>query len=124
MAAFGWIIARWFVSSQVGQVVGLVLLALAAFGGWTWKVARDADQAAVERALTATKAESTRRLDELAKVKEAAGEQAVALEKLASERAKMQGTIDALSKANDNRSCLDPAGVLRLDALGGRRKAR
>lgn len=75
--------------------------------------------------LVETKAKSERRLKALAEVARVAGERSVELEKFAADRAKLLGKIDALSKANDHRSCIDPAGLFRLDALrSGRRPAR
>lgn len=119
------VVLRWLIGTQIGQVVALVIGALALFGGWTWKVARDADRAAVAKVLVETKAESERRLKALAEVARVAGERSIALEQFAADRAELLGKIDALSKANDGLSCLDPAGFLRLDALrGGRRPAR
>jgi hypothetical protein len=83
IAGVGLAILRWFISTQIGQVVGLTLLALAAFGGWTWKVQRDADKAAIERVLKETKDESDRRMKALTEVAKIAGERSIEIEKLA-----------------------------------------
>jgi hypothetical protein len=120
IASAGFWLLRWVIGTQAGQVTALVILALALFGGWTWKVSRDADMAAVQKVLAETKEESDRRMKALTEVAKVASERSVALEKLAADRAELLGKIDALSTANDARACLDPAGVLRLDALRSR----
>jgi len=114
IAGVGLAILRWFISTQIGQVVGLTLLALAAFGGWTWKVQRDADKAAVERVLKETKDESDRRMKALTEVAKIAGERSVEIEKLAADRAELLGRIEVLSKANDGVACLDTGAIKRL----------
>ena len=118
------VVGRWLIGSQAGQVVLIVAAVLIALAGWTWKVAQDARAVLIERVLQETAAESSRRLQEL----NAVAEQSVAREAILAqaevERAKLIGEIHALSQANNDRVCLPHSSVLRLDSLRGRSPGR
>lgn len=118
------VVGRWLVGSQVGQVVLIVTAALIGLAGWTWQVARDVRAAAMERVLKETAKESSRRLQELNAVAIASAAREAALAQAESERAKLIRVIHASSQANNGRACLDNAGVLRLDSLRGRPPGR
>jgi len=117
-------VGRWLIGTQVGQVVLIVAATLIAFFGWTWKVQRDAERAAMERVLAETMEESSRRLRELHAIAVESAAREAALAEAAAERAKLIGEIHVLSQANNDRVCIDPAGVMRLDSLRGRPPGR
>lgn len=113
-------VLAWLLTTGPGQIVGFALLGLVAFGGWTWKVSRDATEAALAQVLKETQAESLRRLQSINTARQNAERRDDALMAEQAERQRLLGEIDALSKANDARSCIDRAGSLRLDGLRGR----
>jgi len=118
--AFG----RWLIGSQAGQVVLIVAAVLTALTGWTWKVARDARHAVMERVLKETAEESSRRLQVLNAVAAQSAAREAALAQAEAERAKLIGEIHALSQVNNDRVCLPHSSVLRLDRLRGRPPGR
>jgi len=121
IAGFLWTLGRWLIGSQAGQIVLIVSAVLIAFTGWTWKVARDARAAVMERVLKETQEESSRRLRELNTVSIESAIREIALAEAEAERAKLKGERDALSQANNDRACLPASSVLRLDSIRGRR---
>lgn len=117
-------VGRWLIGAQVGQIVLIVCAVLVALTGWTWKVARDARAAVIERVLRETAEESSRRLRELNAVAAKSAAREAALAQAETERAKLIGEIHALSHVNNDRVCLPHSSVLRLDSLRGRPPGR
>ena len=115
---------RRLLGTQAGQVVLIVTTVLIALTAWTWKVARDAREAVMERVLKETAEESARRLHELSAVAAQSAAREAALAQGEAERVKLIGEIHELSRANNNRVCLPPSSVLRLDGLRGRPRGR
>jgi hypothetical protein len=111
---------RTATGQSILAALALLVVAPAAYSAWKWKVARDGAAAAIERVLKETQAESLRRLQMLDVARKNAERREEALAESVADRQKLIGEIDALSRANDDRACLDVGGVLRLDSLRGR----
>ncbi|MBM3553671.1 MAG: hypothetical protein FJX45_18475 [Alphaproteobacteria bacterium] len=124
-------VAAWIYLPVVGRQTAKALLVVAvAFGFFDWGYSHRAaiDRVAWEQAEAARKAaeeaERARRASELAKARRDADAAEQALHAQMEEHARYMVEIDNVSKANDNRPCLDRAGVLRIDRIGRRKKAR
>jgi hypothetical protein len=111
---------RTVTGQSILAALALLVVIPVAYNGWKWKVARDGAAAAIARVLEETQSESLRRLQMLDVARKNAERREEALAEAAADRQKLMGKIDALSRANDDRACLDVDGVLRLDSLRGR----
>ncbi len=121
--------AAWVYVPIAGRkIAGGLLVAAVAAGFFDWgysyraAIDRKAWAAAEAERVRLEQIEHARRNDEIAKARREAELAEIALKSQQEEHAKFQREIEDASKANDASTCLDGAGVMRLDKIGARRK--
>jgi len=124
-------IAAWVYLPVVGAQTAKALLIVAiGFATFDWgyshraEIDRKAWQQAEAARLAAELAEHARRDSVLEKARRDADAAETALHSQMEEHARYMQEMEDASRANDNLPCLDRAGLMRLDRIGRRKKAR